>query len=212
VTPEARTRSVVWAVLALVLGGVIAVGLWRVGDGTRTTALPVYDTLPPFALIERSGRTITAADLAGRVWIADFIFTRCGGTCPVLSSRLAALLRELPAAGAEDVTGVSITVDPHRDDPATLQRYAAQYHADPDRWLFLTGPRTAVEGLVRDGFKLSVAEVPPEERATAVEPITHSDRFVLVDGEGRIRGYYHGTDPESVARLRADTLRLAGGG
>jgi cytochrome oxidase Cu insertion factor (SCO1/SenC/PrrC family) len=168
----------------------------------------VYDTVPAFALTERSGRTVTRADLAGRVWIADFIFTRCGGTCPVLSSRLAALLRELPA-GPAGVTGVSITVDPHRDDPAALREYAGQYKADPERWLFLTGERAAVESLVRDGFKLSIAEVPPEERATAVEPITHSDRFVLVDGEGRIRGYYHGTDAESVARLRADAARLA---
>ena len=210
-TPEARARALVWAGLALVLGGVIGVGLWRVVAGGSTAPLPVYDTVPAFALVERSGRTVTRADLTGRVWIADFIFTRCGGTCPVLSSRLAALLRELPA-GPSGVSAVSITVDPHRDDPTALREYAAQYKADPERWLFLTGERAAVESLVRDGFKLSIAEVPPEERATAVEPITHSDRFVLVDGAGRIRGYYHGTDPESVARLRADAARLAGAG
>jgi cytochrome oxidase Cu insertion factor (SCO1/SenC/PrrC family) len=173
-------------------------------------ALPVFGTVPAFSLLERNGRTVSANDLAGSVWVADFIFTRCAGTCPILSNRLAALLRRLSARGILDVRGVSFTVDPARDDPATLRAYARRFGADEQRWLFLTGNRDVIEPLVRDGFRLSIAELPPGERETALEPITHSDRFVLIDERLRIRGYYHGTDDDAVAKLEHDIAHLTG--
>ena len=210
---EARTQRIVWVVLAVTLAGVAAAAGWRVLSGRSTPqALPVYGTVPAFALVERSGKTISARDLTGRVWIADFIFTRCTGMCPILGSRLAALLRRLEERGTGGVTAVSFTVDPTGDDPATLRRYAERFGADPERWLFLTGDREAVERLVRDGFRLSIAELPPGERETSPEPITHSDRFVLIDKSLRIRGYYHGTDDEGVANLERDVAALASGG
>jgi protein SCO1/2 len=91
-----------------------------------------------------------------------------------------------------------------------LRAYAERYGADPGRWLFLTGDREAIARLVRDGFRLSIAELPPGERERSPEPITHSDRFALVDSQLRIRGYYHGTDPDDVARLEEDLRRLTG--
>jgi protein SCO1/2 len=216
VTPsaaDAHTERLVWAALILTLAGIAVAGGWRLLSGRAgSSALPVYGTVPAFALVERSGKTVTAGDLAGRVWVADFIFTDCHGMCPGLSTTLAALLQHLAARGETAVTAVSFTVDPTRDDPATLRRYAERFGADPARWLFLTGERAAVEQLVRDGFHLSIAELPPGERERSPEPITHSDRFVLVDGELRIRGYYHGTDAESVAKLERDLALLTGHG
>jgi protein SCO1/2 len=210
---EARARLLVWAGLGLVLAGVIGVGLWRqVAGSGRVPALEIFGTVPAFALVERSGRAVSADDLAGGVWIADFVFTRCRGICPALSTNLAALLRRLEARGLDGVRAVSFSVDPAHDDPATLRRYAERFEADPERWLFLTGERAAVERVVRDGFKLSIAELPPGERETAAEPITHSDRFVLVDSALRIRGYYHGTDAESLAALERDLQRLLAAG
>jgi protein SCO1/2 len=108
----------------------------------------------------------------------------------------------------EDATAVSISVDPEHDDPAVLREYAARFGADPARWRFLTGETPAIERLVRDGFRLSLATLPEAERAGHPEPITHSDRFVLVDGELRIRGYYHGTDDDDLARLERDLAGL----
>jgi cytochrome oxidase Cu insertion factor (SCO1/SenC/PrrC family) len=190
---------------------VTALALWQLRTGTRSAvALPVYGAVPPFALVERDGRPVSAADLAGHVWVASFVFTRCGGMCPGLTTTMAALMRRLHTAADDGVRAVTFTVDPAHDDPATLQRYAQQYGADPVRWLFLTGEPVAVEHLVRDGFRLSIAELPPGEREQSSEPITHSDRFVLVDRDLRIRGYYHGTDPESVAQLQTDLQLLAG--
>ena len=211
-TVDARVQRLVWAALALTLAGVAAAGFWRLRSGPPEAPLPVLGTVPPFSLTERSGKTITATDLAGRVWVADFIFTRCGGMCPGLTTTLAALLRRLDAAGVPNVTAVSFTVDPTRDDPPTLQRYAERFGADARRWLFLTGERAAVEGLVRDGFRLAIAELPPGERENAPEPITHSDRFVLVDADLNIRGYYHATEADAVDRLERDLVRLVRGG
>jgi protein SCO1 len=206
---EVRARSLVWAGLAFVLATVIAVGLWQVRAGGRAPAEPdVYGTVPSFTLTERSGRQVTAEDLAGRPWIADFVFTRCQGICPALTSRLAALLRQLQARGIPDARAVSFTVDPEHDDPATLRAYAERFGADPERWLFLTGDKPVIEHLVREGFRLSIAELPAAQRETNPEPITHSNRFVLVDGQGRIRGYYHGSDEDEIAKLADDYARL----
>jgi protein SCO1/2 len=212
-TPDGRAQRVVWAVLAATLVVIVAATTWRLHLGSgRGTELPVYGRVPAFALVERSGHPLTATDLAGHVWIASFIFTRCGGMCPALTTTLAALLRRVQTSGDQELRAVTFTVDPTRDDPETLRRYADGFGADPSRWLFVTGDRDAVERLVRDGFRLSIAELPPEERERSPEPITHSDRFALVDRELRIRGYYHGTDPDDVVRLERDVALLGGSG
>ena len=101
---------------------------------------------------------------------------------------------------------VSYSVDPTRDTPEVLREYATRAGARPG-WLFVTGPRDAVAALLRDGFHVAFADDGPPSA-----PITHSDRFVLVDGELRIRGYYHGSDEADVARLVRDTTALRDGG
>jgi protein SCO1/2 len=157
----------------------------------------VFGTLPPFTLTERTGRAVSASDLAGSVWVADFIFTRCPDVCPALSTRMAALQEPL-ATGEDPIRLVSLIVDPVNDTPAVLTTYAERYRAGPG-WLFLTGPRDAVAGLLRDGFRVAFADGGPP-----ASPITHSDRFVLVDRQLRIRGYYHGNDQADLDRLVAD--------
>lgn len=205
---QTRTQRLVWAALGLTLASIGGAGAWRLVGAGRSGDLPVLGTVPAFALVERSGRAVSGDDLRGHPWIADFIFTRCQGTCPVLSARLAGLLRRLAEHG-RPVMGVSFSVDPEHDDPATLRAYADRFAADPERWLFLTGERDAIERVVRDGFHLSIAALPPGEREHAAEPITHSNRLVLVDAELRIRGYYLGTDDEGVSKLERDLSRLA---
>jgi protein SCO1/2 len=195
-------------VLSLVIVGVLLAALRDGGPGEQAP-LPVLGVVPDFTLTERSGRVVDADALRGRIWVGNFIFTQCPGMCPGLSARMATLQQRLRTDGAGvDVRLISFSVDPAHDTPAVLREYADRFRADPEQWLFLTGERDVVYRLVSDGFKLSVAEVPAEARAEAPEPITHSDRFVLVDPELRIRGYYHGADPESVAQLLADIAHL----
>lgn len=165
-------------------------------------SLPVLGEVPPFALTERSGRTLAASDLAGRVWVADFVFTRCPDFCPALTARMAGLQKAL---AAHPVRLVSFSVDPGHDTPEVLSEYATRAGARDD-WLFVTGPREALAGLLRDGFKVAWADDGPP-----TSPITHSDRFVLVDRTLHIRGYYHGTEPDDVTRLTRDAIALSDG-
>lgn len=202
-----------WAWLGRTRGGGQAVDIERMG---------AYGRVPDFALIERSGRTVRLADLRGSVWLADFIYTECRDTCPTQSGQLASLQREF--AGEPDLRLVSITVDPAHDTPQVLARYADRYGADPERWLFLTGPKAAIYALARDGFKLGVVD-PADQHAAAgvlrsLGPrlafathgsgglVLHSPRFVLVDRQARIRAYHEPTDPESLARLRENLRAL----
>jgi protein SCO1/2 len=164
--------------------------------------LPVLGDVPAFSLTERAGTPLTQDDVRGTVWIADFIFTRCPDVCPMLTTRMHDLQRTLdgttPAIGL-----VSVTVDPGHDTPDVLQAYATAHGAAPG-WRFVTGERDAIARLLRDGFHVAFADDGPP-----TGPITHSDRFVLVDRELRIRGYYHGSDPDDLHRLADDARRLA---
>jgi len=176
----------------------------------------VYGEVPDFALTERSGRRITRADLLGRVWIANFIYTQCTETCPLQSAQLARLQAEF--ASEEALRFVSITVDPERDTPAVLARYAERYAADPARWLFLTGDKRAIYHLAKEGFRLGVVD--PDDQAKAGRPlrwlepapalathgskglIMHSPRLVLMDRQARIRAYHRPDDAPSLEHLR----------
>ncbi len=111
-------------------------------------------------------------------------------------------------AGEKNIRFVSFSVDPKRDTWEVLARYARRYHADPSRWIFVTGQAEAIYKLSRQGFKLGVDENAPDAPNIAVEPILHSSRFVLVDAQGSIRGYYDTEEPNAVTRLNADTRAL----
>ena len=159
-----------------------------------------YGVAPEFSLTDQNGKTVTRRDLAGKVWIADFIFTNCAGTCPVISGTMRRLQDSLPP----EIHLVSFSVDPERDTPDVLAKYAEQFRADKGRWHFLTGGKDKLHDLSIKGFKLALDETD----GTDVEPITHSTRLVLVDKDGRIRGYYGGTEDEEMKRLFKDALKL----
>jgi protein SCO1/2 len=165
----------------------------------REPDLMTYYPVPDFSLTDQSGKTVTRADLAGKVWVADFIFTNCGGTCPMMTGRMRKLQDALP----QEVRLVSFTVDPSRDTPQVLSNYAKQ-HGAGDRWLFLTGEKSALYDLSIQGFKLALDDA----NGTEAEPITHSTRIVLVDRQGQIRGYYSGLEEEALQRLSEDVKKL----
>ncbi len=206
-----------WALLVLGVGAVAAAYAALIfvgGPGARpgievkenlpapSGSLADYGAVPPFSLTEAGGRIVTLADLAGSIWVADFIFTRCAGSCPMMTSRMASLSRSLEARS--DIKLVSFTVDPERDSVDVLSKYAKLAGADPGQWLFLTGAKDALHGLARNGFHLGVEE----QAEDGAEPILHSTRLILIDRTGRIRGYYDATDETALERLTADLKGL----
>jgi protein SCO1/2 len=159
-----------------------------------------YGRVPHFQLVNQEGQPFDSAQLAGKIWIADFIYTTCPGPCPMISTRMSELQKPLEKT---DVHLVSFSVDPERDTPEVLHGYAEKLRANPERWDFLTGPKSAIYKLSHDGFKLAVADGSDE---TGI-PV-HSTRMVLVDRHGEIRGYYEATAADAVTKLLADTNHL----
>ncbi len=164
------------------------------GCASAPPVLPVLGQIPDFHLLDQHGRPFSRAALDGKPWVADFIFTSCTGPCP----RMSGLMRQIQA-GANQIRLVSFTVDPERDTPLVLGAYAQRFHADPTRWSFLTGERQALDDLARNAFKLGNVD----------GTLSHSTRFVLVDGRGRIRGYYGTSEDSPVTSVLRDLRVLS---
>jgi protein SCO1/2 len=143
---------------------------------------PVAD----FSLTERSGRTVTKADLLGKVWIGSFVLVRCpDGKCPQVTGTMEQFQKDF--AARKDVELVTFTVDPDRDTPDELKRYAETFHADPDKWLFLTGDEDTIHGLMRSVY-IRAGEGGKKTKE-------HALRLIVVDKQGMMRGSYLGMKP-----------------
>lgn len=173
----------VWAFFV----GIITLTLMRPLLRHQPPPPPVVGQLPPFELRDARGRAFGNAQLEGHVHVVNFIFTRCASICPLLTQAMARLQQRYDEEGVEGVRLLSITVDPEYDTPEKLAEYAAQHGANSERWSFLTGDPGAVSNLVVQGFKTPLG---PAENAGGLMDIAHSGKFVLVDGNGGIRGYY----------------------
>jgi protein SCO1/2 len=158
--------------------------------------LPVLGQVPPFQLTAQTGQPFDSQSLDGHIWVADFIYTTCPGPCPMMSSRMRRV--QISTAGTPDVSLVSFTVDPQHDTPPVLAKYAKHYTANPARWHFLTGEPSRLSDLGLNAFKLNSVD----------GSLTHSTRFVLLDGARRIRGYYIGSDDGFMPSLLHDIRQL----
>lgn len=192
-----------WAVLVLVMVAVIGAGAW---DRLRTNEkpLPVYWPAPPFSLIDQNEKPVTDQSLRGHPYVAEFIFTQCAGPCPLMTAKMARLQKTIrnPA-----VKLISFDVDPDHDTPAVLKDYAAKFNADGNRWHFLTGKPEAIYA-VAYGMRLAA------KPADGTNPILHATQFLLIDGDGQIRGTYNTGEhagPDTMDRLAHDADQLAGG-
>lgn len=167
----------------------------------RTSGVPSrlqkYAKAPDFQFLAHDGTRLAANDLAGDVWVANFIFTRCKGPCPVVTGRMTEVQQALKRGKVEGVKLVSVTVDPEYDTPEVLAGYAEAVGADPGIWKFVTGPAAQVDAAIKKGFLQSVVDGPDGE------PV-HSTRFVVVDREGWMRSFPDGNDPEVVQKLLMD--------
>ena len=160
--------------------------------GCGSAPLPVLGTVPHFALTDQNGAPFDSSRLAGRIWVADFMYTTCPGPCPLMSHHM----RQI--AQASDVQLVSFTVDPEHDSPIVLAAYAKHYPVPPGRWWFLTGSRALLNDLGLNAFHLNSVD----------GSLEHSTRFALVDGRMRIRAYYQTLEDKFRRRLLADIRKL----
>jgi len=175
----------------------------------------VYATLPEFRLTDQNGEAFGSRELRGKVWLADFMFTRCPTACP----RLTALMKHVRehAKGIDRrLHFVSFTIDPAHDTPPVLLAYARRNRATK-RWSFLTGSYEDLERTIVRGFKVSTGR--EEEKAPArgapipdarLAEIFHGTHLVLVDTRLRVRGYYGSEDEGVEERIATDARRILG--
>jgi len=194
--------------IVLLFAGVFAATMAACREG-RPRLPPMLFQLPPFQLVSHRGQPFGTAQLAGKVWIANFIFTSCPSICPKLTREMAKVQSLVEELG-DEVHLVSFSVDPQNDTPEKLAAYAARHGAGP-RWSFLTGPLDRVEEAVKKGFKLAmdrqVIRVKEGRAERELFDITHGTRMVLLDRGAGIRGYYEANDA-GIARLVADARLL----
>jgi protein SCO1 len=189
-TPQQLPRTL-WIGLLLVLVMLClayALSLMEFNRAHRQPALPVLGPVADFALLDQDGRATTLADLSNHVWVADIIFTRCAGSCPIMSRQMASLQNALPPAS--NVRLVTLTTDPDFDTPPVLKKYGERFGADSNRWIFLTGTKTEIGKLAANSLKLSAVPVKPEEQKDPADLFIHSTIFVIVDKQARLRGTF----------------------
>lgn len=199
-----RLTAIVWTLLSLGIFAVMLGGMremWRSSERQDFRELPLLGQLTDFQLVERNGQTRSLADLKGEIWFGAFFFTTCPGPCPMLISQMVELSRAVSRTQGK-VRVVAITVDPETDTPERLREYAQRMGVGENFWL-LRGPLPEVFRIAREGFKMAVEENPPEAVPQAGRML-HSTKVALVDAQGRVRGYYEGTNGELLGRALPD--------
>lgn len=191
--------------------------------------LPVLAELPQFSLVDEDGKPFARGDMLGRVWIADFVFTSCADACPALQGKMKKLQdRLIPPEQGGQIALLSVSVDPERDTPAKLKEYGEIFGARRGLWKSLTGGQQEIERTVVKGFHTAMARIPRPAEGRGSAPtraesagrsmgdqhaeafdIMHGERLVLVDRQGRIRGFYEADDQDHLLR---DARSLTGGG
>jgi protein SCO1 len=199
-------KPLLWAAFGLFLLAIpVAVSLRA---RAHEKLLPRLGQVPSFSLVDQTGRPFHSAELQGRVWVANFIYTSCSTMCPKLTGTMAELQRHLRNRGQErNVHLVSFTIDPERDTVERLKGYATGFQADPALWTFATGPADAIRDAVVRGFHIGVDKEKSDVEADGFA-LVHGKSFILVDGRGFIRGIYDAGEANDMSRLRTDLLGL----
>ena len=197
--PQRIITLCLWSLLLLTMVGVVT-AKFILPHFTKTPTPDVLYAAGTFTLTDQNGATFSSDSLRGKTYVASFMFTSCNGICPRMNGVMARLQRELPP----DVQLVSFTVDPDTDTPAKLKEYAGNLGADPNRWHFLTSTEKQKLLDAAKGMNLPYMDW----------PAAHSNRILLVDRAGNVRGAYPSTEDDQVEKLvaAAKVVAAEGGG
>jgi protein SCO1/2 len=189
--PEPKQFSrTVWLGLSLAFG-LLGLGYFvSLTEMTRAqkTALPVLGQIADFTLTNQDGKITTLADLTNRVWVADIIFTRCAGPCPIMTGHMKSVQDALSQTSEAKL--ITLTTDPDYDSPAVLKKYGEHFGADFNRWTFLTGTKSEIASLASGSLKLSAVPVKLEDQKSVADLFIHSTYFVVVDKYAQLRGIF----------------------
>lgn len=192
-------QYLLWSMVVLAIVGIVIAKVLLPNRGLSAPgAEPALFSVPPITLTDQNGKSFSTAQLRGHPWVADFIFTSCTSSCPIMTHEMTEVQKKTPPA----VDLVSFTVDPEHDTPEILTEYGKGNHADFSRWHFLTGTK---QQMLAAANAMLISVHPADTQAA----LSHSEKMLLVNGAGDVVGIYEGTNSQDVARLIADAAKLA---
>lgn len=190
--------TLIWVGLGGIIIAIAGLNLWSAFDVKPQVSPKIVEaSVPDFSLTNQQGQSLSLSNMAGKIWVADFIFTNCPTICPAMTQEMARLQSEFVT---DPVYFVSFSVDPERDTVDALSRYATAYGADDRRWHFLTGEKASIYQLAEHGFSLGAGH--------NSGGILHSTRFVLITPDRKIYGHYDSRSKPAMLRLRRDIKAL----
>ena len=156
-----------------------------------------YHTIADFKLLNQNGDTITQKDYEGKIYVADFFFTTCQTICPIMTGHMVKIQKALK--DDKEVKLLSHSVMPEVDDVAQLKKYAVEKGVNDEKWNLVTGSKKEIYALARKSYMVTKTLGDGGDF-----DMIHTENFVLVDKQKRIRGFYYGTDPEAIQKLLKD--------
>ena len=186
--PFQQLPRTLWLGVILLVGILALAYLLSLAEFKQQHKLPVIDAVADFTLTNQDGKVTTLADLTNRVWVADIIFTRCAGPCPIITGHMKSLEDALPKTS--DAKLVTLTTDPDYDSPDMMRKYGERFGADFNRWTFLTGTKTEIASLGSGSLKLSAVPVKLEDQKSVADLFIHSTYFVVVDKHAQLRASF----------------------
>jgi len=192
-------------VVVLVLAALAGLGGWFVAAAKTSRGIPpdAPRELADFSLTDRTGRTVTRAELAGKFLVVNFVFTGCSITCLDVNRRMAEI--QGLTATQPDVKLVSLTVDPRSDTPAVLAEFGNRFGADTNRWLLLTGDKAVLYELIEKSF---IPRDPNDAYNFMPGGFTHTERIAVVDAHGHLRTFFDGLKPETSQAVAEEINQL----
>lgn len=157
-----------------------------------------------FSFTDQNGNTVTNSDVKDKIYVVEYFFTTCKGICPKMNENMSLVYQAF--RGNDNVMILSHTVDPKKDTVAAMKEYSLKFDADPKQWLFLTGDKKELYDMARYSYLVTATD--DTGTVDIQSDFIHTDRFVLVDGTGHIRGQYVGTDKGAVQQLIGDIKQL----
>lgn len=161
------------------------------------THVKKYHTIADFDLINQNGKRITNEDYKNKIYVADFFFTTCPSICPIMTKNLGTIQSKI--LNDKEVLLLSHSVTPEIDSVAQLHKYAVENGVNDTKWNLVTGDKKQIYELARKSY-LAVKN----DGDGGPFDMIHTENFILVDKESRIRGTYDGTDPDEIKELLND--------
>lgn len=160
--------------------------------------------ISPFSFVNQDGRTITNDDVKDKVCVVEYFFATCKGMCPKMNENMEKVYKAF--RGNKNVLILSHTVDPIKDTVQALKAYSLRFDADPNQWMFLTGDKKKLYDMARYSYLISADD---DTAGISIDKdFIHDKHYALVDGYGRVRGFYDGLEPKEITRLVGDINAL----